>query len=63
MIIKEKSEQQRKYLMQYLKQINFQGNCAIVDIGWHGSMQYYLEKFCELNDIKVELHGYYVGIM
>lgn len=62
-IIKEKSEQQRKYLMQYLKQINFQGNCAIVDIGWHGSMQYYLEKFCELNDIKVELHGYYVGIM
>ena len=20
-------------------------------------------KFCELNDIKVELHGYYVGIM
>lgn len=62
-IIREKSEQQRIYLLKYLDQIHFNGECAIVDIGWHGSMQYYLEEFCRLNNIEVRLHGYYVGIM
>lgn len=61
--INEKSEKQRLYLLKYLEQINFCGDCAIVDIGWHGSMQYYLEKFCKLNGINVRLHGYYVGIL
>ena len=48
--IKQKSRKQKEYLLKYLNQINFYGDCAIVDIGWHGSMQYYLEKFCSLND-------------
>ena len=61
--IREKSEKQRVYLLKYLEQIDFCGDCAIVDIGWHGSMQYCLEKFCELNSIDARLHGYYVGIL
>lgn len=61
--IKEKSEKQRIYLLKYLNQIKFYGDCAIVDIGWHGSMQYYLEKFCELNGVDARMHGYYVGIL
>lgn len=62
-LIKDKSENQRLLLLKYLEQIAFQGTCAIVDIGWHGSMQYYLEEFCELNNVDVNLHGYYVGIL
>ena len=61
--IKQKSRKQKEYLLKYLNQINFYGDCAIVDIGWHGSMQYYLEKFCSLNELNVNMHGYYVGIM
>ena len=34
------SSKQRDYLLKYLKQIDMKGDCAIVDIGWHGSMQY-----------------------
>ena len=62
-LIKDKSENQRLLLLKYLEQIAFQGTCAIVDIGWHGSMQYYLEEFCELNNVDVNLHVYYVGIL
>ena len=39
------SSKQRDYLLKYLKLIDMKGDCAIVDIGWHGSMQYYLETF------------------
>lgn len=38
------------------------GKCAMVDIGWHGSMQFYLEKFFENEKIETKLYGYYVGI-
>ena len=38
------------------------GNCAIVDIGWHGSMQYYLECLLALSGIKANIIGYYVGV-
>lgn len=66
-MLKEKidamSFQQCDYLLKYLKQIDMIGNCAIVDIGWHGSMQYYLETFCVENNWPINLFGYYVGVM
>lgn len=60
--IDSNSKIQEQLLEKYLIQIGFSGRCAIVDIGWHGSMQYYLEQFLALKNIKASVTGYYVGI-
>lgn len=60
--INKMSKNQEDLLKQYLRQIEMFGKCAIVDIGWHGSMQYYLDEFIKLNNLNVELDGYYLGI-
>lgn len=55
------SKKQADLLLQYLNQINFIGSVAIVDIGWHGSMQYYLEQFAKEHKLSVKMTGYYLG--
>lgn len=60
--IVSKSSQQRALMLDYLKQIDMQGQSAIVDIGWQGSMQYCLEQFLSDNDLNAVIHGYYIGI-
>ena len=60
--IKHISHYQYEMILTYLKQIGLQGNCAIVDIGWNGSMQYYLEKIIEISGIRARIDGYYVGM-
>ena len=48
---------------KYLLQEHMSGRVAVVDIGWHGSMQLYLEKIVRMSDkISAEISGYYVGI-
>lgn len=61
-VIDEKSCKQDELLLAYLKQIDLLGECAIVDIGWHGSMQYFLEQFMQQHDLDTTMHGYYIGI-
>ena len=39
--IYEKSYASYQVLVRYLEQIDMSGDCAIVDIGWNGSMQFY----------------------
>lgn len=56
------SQQQYNDIILYLNQIGMQGNVAIVDIGWHGAMQYYLEKILQESRIKAQITGYYIGI-
>ena len=58
-----KSRNQSKLLLRYLYQIGMNKKCAIVDIGWHGSMQFYLEQFLDDNLVDAELDGYYVGVL
>lgn len=53
---------QESLLEKYINQIGMVGNCAIVDIGWYGSMQFYLEQFIKLKEIKATISGYYIGI-
>lgn len=60
--IKDYSLQQDYLLKTYVSKIGMNGRCAIVDIGWHGNMQYYLEEYFSDFDDKTELDGYYVGI-
>ncbi len=57
------SRQQDDLLFKYLQQLNLSGNCAVVDIGWHGSMQYYLEEFLSGHGADIRIHGFYVGIL
>lgn len=49
-------------MLKYINQIGMKNRCAIVDIGWKGSMQFYLETFLKLHHVNAELVGYYVGI-
>lgn len=56
------SKHQDEMLRGYLNQINMKDRCAIVDIGWHGSMQFYLDEYFKYVGLKTELYGYYVGI-
>ena len=60
--IVKNSKEQYDRIIQYLHQISFEGNVAIVDIGWHGSMQFYLEELARCGDIDVKIRGFYVGI-
>lgn len=61
-LINMRSRVQSDLLEEYLYQIKMKGKCAIVDIGWHGSMQFYLETFIEQHGIDASIDGYYLGI-
>ena len=60
--IRTESMQQAQYLSAYLKQIGMTGRCAVVDIGWHGNMQYYLDVFAKDNLPDLQPEGFYIGI-
>lgn len=55
------SKRQYKLVVNYLEQNFLDGSVALVDIGWHGSMQYYLEQICYKANIKAYFTGYYIG--
>ncbi len=55
----ENCKLQNNYLKKYLQQVNFTGNIALIDIGWNGTIQYYLQKFC---DTSTKIFGYYYGV-
>lgn len=47
--------------LEYLHQESVSGRVAVVDIGWRGSMQHYLQNILQQAQISAQLHGYYVG--
>lgn len=57
---KDDFRQQKEYIVRYLKENDFAGNVAIVDIGWSGTMQQALQKYA--GDTNAKLHGYYLGV-
>ena len=56
------SEVELANLKKYLKQINFNQKIAIVDIGWGGSMQKFLNETLNKMNISTNIVGYYVGL-
>lgn len=60
--INNKSKKQYEYLLSYFQQIGMQGHCAIVDIGWHGNLQFYLEEVIRIANLPITLDGYFLGI-
>lgn len=61
-IIIARSKEQDLILLEYIKHIGLEKRIAIVDIGWHGSMQFYLEEFFRYHNIEIAVVGLYVGI-
>ncbi len=57
------SKQEYESFISYLKKIQFEGNAAIVDIGWYGNMQNSLMTIIENSTIDVNVTGYYLGIV
>ena len=61
-LLDSRSEEIFHNVVLYLKENQVEGKCAIVDIGWHGNMQWYLEELLSACEIRANIHGYYVGI-
>lgn len=56
------SEKQMELLERYLKFNEEFEDVCIVDIGWNGTMQYYLGKLLEYTNQNKKIQGYYVGV-
>lgn len=55
-IIKTNSQKEYNALIQYLSKNNFEGKVAVVDIGWHGTMQNAIQRISNSN-----VYGFYMG--
>lgn len=60
--IKKVSLAEYANLKEYLKEREIGGKFAIVDIGWSGGMQRFLQTTLNEMGIKSEIYGYYTGI-
>ncbi|MHC0418826.1 glycosyl transferase [Lactococcus garvieae] len=60
--ILQNSYQEAKLLQEYFKQEKIQGDVAIFDIGWHGTLQNALFSLKEKLNIR-SIRGYYTGIV
>ena len=56
------SKQEYNILIKYLKQNELNGKVAVVDIGWHGSLQHSLIRILEQMGINADIHGFYFGV-
>lgn len=59
--IEEYSRYQRHLLVRYMKQLGLNGNVALVDIGWRGSMQADLQKIVDSEGLDIHFTGLYLG--
>lgn len=56
------SRDEYKMLIKYIVQNDLNGKFAIVDIGWSGGMQRYLDTTLEKMGIEHKIKGYYIGV-
>jgi predicted HAD superfamily hydrolase len=61
--IKKVAAQERRALLDYFNALGIfeTRKIAVVDIGWHGTLQTSISKIVELSGRKVEIKGYYLG--
>lgn len=58
--IKIKAKEKYDCFNEYLNQLNFCGKIAVIDIGWHNSIQKNLINIVSNRDVNI--YGYYLGI-
>lgn len=56
------SKKQYERFLAYAEAIGMRGRFAIVDIGWHGTMQNYLSKIFLATNRGCQIDGYYLGL-
>lgn len=63
-LIVENSKQQYDYLNQYYEDIGFDKaeDCMVIDIGWAGTMQRYLNKYLQVRHFDKKIKGLYLGV-
>lgn len=61
-VIRSRSAEQFRLVGDYIRKIGMSGRVAIVDIGWHGTMQLQLEALLRALDVEADILGLYVGI-
>lgn len=63
-VAKEQAAEQHSMLRQYLGQLDLKEKCAVVDVGWRGSIQTLLNACCFLkNEKPYRWTGYYMGCL
>ena len=63
-VAKEKGIQQYALLQKYFEQLGLSNNCALVDVGWHGTIQTLLSSsHYSIHGNEVNWCGYYLGAM
>ncbi|WP_026665066.1 hypothetical protein [Butyrivibrio sp. FC2001] len=62
--IKDRSWIQYECMEQYFKTIEFDkpDNCTVIDIGWSGTMQHYLNKYLQIKKSNKKINGLYLGV-
>ena len=61
-ILLENAKETCQRTIKYLRQQHFEGKVAVVDIGWRGSIQNYLQTLINAEtDLAASLSGYYLG--
>lgn len=58
----ENSKSEFRALQKYLKQNNVEGRFGVVDIGYAGSMQCYLQQILTILGIEKDIYGFYLGV-
>ena len=61
-IIIKNIKEQEDYFTKYLKDEEFKDKVAIIDIGWHNSIQNYFIKINDKFKLNTRIFGYYVGV-
>jgi len=56
------SKKECDILFKYFEQENFKGKVAVVDIGWHGSLQYFIKGLADKSNYDLDMEGYYIGL-
>ena len=62
--IKKTAQRQYMLLQRYIEQLDLAKECALVDVGWHGTIQTLLEQTgYTFRGRKIHWKGYYMGIL
>ena len=61
--INQLQEEQHKRILKYIRQsVGYAKNLAIVDLGWKGTIQNFIEQYLNEIDSDIQVKGYYLGI-
>lgn len=60
--VNKNSQEEYELLVEYVRQNHIEGKFAIVDIGWSGGMQRFLDRTLDSLNIDHEIIGFYTGV-